>query len=354
MIDGVPACSRSYTESHCGGAGASRMIDSGKRLYSSWSANEEGPITGVDIIVVTYRSAGCVRSGLDAAAGSRHVERLIVVDNASDDGSADVARAAGASVVLENDRNVGFARAVNAGLREATADLVLLLNPDAVCTSDALERLVACLDHDSGAVMAGPMLQSPAGDVSAGARRFSTVVNRLLWHVPLPYRPAWSTPEYVGAARDLVMTRPTPVDYLWGAALLCRRSFLSSIGGLDERFFLYSEDEDLGHRARSLGLRSILVPDAVVLHTGGASTIDEALAWARIESSTATVLAKWQGAGASSAFRAAILPVLGARAAVLAAAGRRREAEVTWRVVRLLRSASRLEAMEAVSDPRRP
>jgi N-acetylglucosaminyl-diphospho-decaprenol L-rhamnosyltransferase len=319
---------------------------------------EEVQITSVDVIVVTYRSAECVRSCLEAAGDAPQVERLIIVDNASDDGSADVARAAGASVVFENDRNVGFARAVNLGLREATADLVLLLNPDAVCTGDALERLVACLDGDSGAVMAGPMLQSPAGEVTVGARRFSTVVNRLLWHVPLPSRPAWSTPEYVGATRAEAIVRPTPVDYLWGAALLCRRSFLSSIGGLDERFFLYSEDEDLGRRARSLGLRSVLVPEAVVRHTGGASTTDEALAWARIESSTASVLAKWNGPAAGRAFRAGIVPVLGARAAVLAAAGRGREAEVAWRVVRLLRGAPWPEAADAagpdgVSSPGR-
>ena len=91
-----------------------------------------------------------------------------------------------------------------------------------------------------------------------------------------------------------------PVDYLWGAALLCRRSFLEGIGGLDERFFLYSEDEDLGRQAHARGLRSILVRDAVVMHVGGASTGDEALAQARIERSNALLLEKWNGPAAAS------------------------------------------------------
>ena len=68
------------------------------------------------------------------------------------------------------------------------------------------------------------------------------------------------------------------MDYLWGAALLMRRRFLDQIGGLDERFFLYSEDEDLGRQARARGYRALLVPRARARHIGGASTPDEAIA----------------------------------------------------------------------------
>ena len=314
---------------------------------------KEGRALPVDVIIVSYQSAAELAGCLAAVRVAREVARVIVVDNASTDGSAAAARAGGADVVIENDRNVGFARAVNIGLGESSADLVLLLNPDAVITDDALARLAECLAADPVAVMAGPMLLSPSGRTIAGARRFSTPVNRLLWHVPLPWRPSWSTPEYVARRHTSGTDRPLPVDYLWGAALLCRRSFLDAIGGLDERFFLYSEDEDLGRQARARGLRSILVRDAVVQHVGGASTADPAIAQARVERSNALLLEKWRGPAAAALFRAGIGPVLLLRAAVLRLAGRRCEAHLAWRTVRHLPRPAAAESASRWPGPAR-
>jgi GT2 family glycosyltransferase len=284
------------------------------------------------VVVVTHGSATVVGSCLASARACPEVERLIVVDNASSDGSADVARSVGADAVVEHGANLGFAAGVNRGLRESSADLVLLLNPDALIEPAALRALLDALRGDGGVVMAGPMLRDARG-VLAGGRRFSTVVNRLCWHLPLPVRPQWSTPEYGGA---LGSDRPQPVDYLWGAALLCRRRFLDEVGGLDERFFLYSEDEDLGRQARARQARSLLVPGAVVRHVGGASTPDDALAQARVELSTARLLQKWDGPGAARAFLLGIRPVLALRACALTLAGRRVEAAGAWRTCRLL------------------
>ena len=294
----------------------------------------------VDAVVVTHQSAAEVARCVAAARHCPALRRVIVVDNASSDGSADAARRAGADVVIESEANSGFARGVNLGLKKASADFVLLLNPDAVLTDDALDRLTQCLAADPIAVMAGPVLVSPAGRDAGGGRRFSTPVNRLLWHLPLPCHPSWSTPDYPKLRRPPGPRRPMPVDYLWGAALLCRRSFLEGIGGLDERFFLYSEDEDLGRQAHARGLRSILVRDAVVMHVGGASTGDEALAQARIERSNALLLEKWNGPAAAAAFRAGIGPVLSLRTALLLAVGRREEARLAWRTVSLLKRRS--------------
>jgi GT2 family glycosyltransferase len=300
----------------------------------------EGPKEGrplpIDVIIVSYQSTAELADCMAAVRAVRDVVRVIVVDNASADDSATVARREGAHVVIENDTNMGFARAVNTGLGESSADLVLLLNPDAVISDATLARLADCLARDSVTVMAGPMLLSPSGRTLAGARRFSTPVNRLLWHVPLPWRPAWSTPEYVAPRHASGCDGPLPVDYLWGAALLCRRSFLDAIGGLDERFFLYSEDEDLGRQARARGLRSVLVRDAVVQHVGGASTADAAIAQARVERSTALLLEKWRGPTAAALFRVGIGPVLLLRAAVLRLAGRYEEAGLALRTCGLL------------------
>jgi len=296
----------------------------------------EVAVLTVDIIVVTYDSADEIAGCLESARASAGRGRLIVVDNASRDDSVAVARRAGAEVVVENRRNLGFARAVNLGLRQATADLVLLLNPDAVLTGDALARLVEALAADGRVAMAGPLLVAEDGRVIFGGRRFSTAVNRLLWHLPMPRRPRWTTPEYEAFSSPRVPAAPVPVDYLWGAALLCRRAFLLGTGGLDERFFLYSEDEDLGRRARRQGLLSLVVPEATVRHVGGASTSDAALAQARIEISNGLLLEKWEGPRAARLFRVGIGPALGLRALLLALAGRGDEARLAWRTLRLI------------------
>ena len=290
----------------------------------------------LDVIVVTYQSAGQIDGCLRAARACPQVGRLLVVDNASHDDSLAVAARAGADVVVESPDNAGFARAVNRGLQESTADHVLLLNPDALLSTDALDKLIQAIEVDPDAVMAGPMLRSPDGTVLAGGRRFSTVMNRLLWHLPLPTRPAWSTPEYVAPPCAPRPGGGVPVDYLWGASLLCRRAFLDEIGGLDERFFLYSEDEDLGRQARLRGRRCLLVPGAVIDHVGGASTSDGAVAQARIESSTALLLEKWSGPAAALLFRAGIAPTLALRAGLLLLAGRRKDALLALRTSLLL------------------
>ena len=127
-----------------------------------------------------------------------------------------------------------------------------------------------------------------------------------------------------------------PVDYLWGAALLVRRRFLDDIGGLDERFFLYSEDEDLGREAQARGYLSLLVPRARATHVGGASTPDAALALARAIAANALLLEKWQGRRAARLYRRGIGPVLGVRAVLLRVAGRRAEADLAERTRRLV------------------
>jgi N-acetylglucosaminyl-diphospho-decaprenol L-rhamnosyltransferase len=284
--------------------------------------------TQIDTIIVTYGSGATVSAALSSVLQCGRVTRTIVVDNASGDGTPDASRAAGASLVIENDRNVGFAAAVNRGLQESTAGYVLLLNPDASIDATSLELLAAALDADPQAVMAGPLLIAPDGRIELGARRFSTVLNRLVWYLPLPWRPQWSTPQYRHTADLLRRSAPQPVDYLWGAALLIRRGFLDDIGGLDERFFLYSEDEDLGRQARARGCRTLLVPRARAHHVGGTSTPDPALAQARVIAANAQLLEKWEGARAARWFRRCIGPALSFRAALLRIAGRRAEADL--------------------------
>src|SRR5665811_2423277 len=107
----------------------------------------------IDVIVVTYNSAAEIEACLACVRGSTDVDRLIVVDNASSDGSAGAARRAGADLVLENDRNVGFATAVNRGLEACAAEYVLLLNPDAELKKPALASMLASMRREARAAI---------------------------------------------------------------------------------------------------------------------------------------------------------------------------------------------------------
>jgi hypothetical protein len=297
----------------------------------------------VDAIVVTYDSQALIEPCLSAVRESPHIRRLVIVDNASRDGSVTAARGAGAHVVVENDHNRGFAGAVNQGLTECDSEFVLLLNPDALLDDESLATLLGVLEDDQTVAMVGPRLVGASGAVLYGGRRFSTAANRLLWHVPLPWRPRWTTPEYEPAGRLESGEAPLEeVDYLWGAALLIRRRFLEEIGGLDERFFIYSEDEDLGRQAHERGLRCVVATAALARHVGGASSPDAAWAQSRIEASNARLLAKWEGERPAKLFAAGIGPVLALRALILALSGRGDQARLAWRTCRLLGRARRL------------
>jgi teichuronic acid biosynthesis glycosyltransferase TuaH len=209
----------------------------------------------VDVIIVSYQSA----RDLPAAVRSLPTgTRVIVVDNASTDGSADVARALGCEVV-RNTSNAGFGRAVNRVVRELVrAETMLLLNPDACIDAANLARLLAALDDPLVAV-AGPRLQDDDGD---------------------DQRPWWPFPSPAGAWREAFglhmlrrdrYDRSADVPFVVGACLAVRTSAFRDVGGFDERYWLYGEEADLCRRLAHHGWRVRYVADALASHTGGVS-----------------------------------------------------------------------------------
>ena len=266
----------------------------------------------IDVIIVSYQSAAELADCLAAVRASRDVARIVVVDNASTDGSASAAHAGGADVVVENDRNIGFARAVNIGLGEATADFVLLLNPDARLAPPALAHMRATLELEPGAAIVAPLLRR--GDrVTTGAGRSATVARRVGLCVPLVGRAPRFRPEY---APPSAASRAVDVDYVFGAAVLLDRAFFVAVGGLDERFFLFAEDEDICRRARAAGRRVLLDGRAVADHVGGASCADPAATEAQRLFSTFRLLKKWDGPRKAAAYHRGILAAFRLRVAV--------------------------------------
>lgn len=154
----------------------------------------------VDVIIVTYGSADLISGCLGSLTGSNQVSRTVVVDNGAGDGSAEAARRAGADVVVEHGRNLGFARAVNRGLRELErcADrtgFVLLLNPDARLGSDTLGVLTSAFASDPSVAIAGPLLRDADGGLTAGAGRAASLPTRIGQCLPLLGRTRCLRPE---------------------------------------------------------------------------------------------------------------------------------------------------------------
>ena len=208
---------------------------------------------------------GCLSSLLENSEGPLEV---IVADNASSDGSAELVKSRFPHVLLlENDENVGFSRASNLCWRRATSELILFLNSDTKVPPGAIDRLASILEARPDVGALGPCLRNEDGtlEMSFGAMmRLSSE----LWQKCLNYG------YRLGVLRGYVEkrhARERDVDWVSGACLLTRRSLLERIEGFDENFFLYSEDVDLCARLRSLGCRVVYTPAVSVRHLKGRS-----------------------------------------------------------------------------------
>lgn len=209
-------------------------------------------------VVVGYNSARHLADlGRALASGSVAPEVMLLVDNASTDDTAPRARTAGFDV-YETGSNKGFGAACNEGLRLASTELVLICNPDVRPSPTALELLIGALSRHPTAAIAGAACDRPGH-----ARRFSTIGGNVWGFLPawLQRRLKRLSPEVPIAPGEAHV-----VDYVVGAFMLCRVAALRSVDGFDERFFLYSEEEDLCRRLGERGWQTLLLPDVEVAH----------------------------------------------------------------------------------------
>ncbi len=237
----------------------------------------------VTLAVVTHDSAAVVADCLAPLAGELPV---IVVDNASADGTlAVVRRAAPRAAIIANAVNQGFGRACNQALARAETEFLLLLNPDAAMEPAALMPLLAAADRWPEAAVLAPAI------VDAG----SGLIENHRWGLYDAARdrgPARASSQPAG---------PVCVGHLSGAAMLLRVAPVRAAGGFDPAIFLYYEDDDLCLRLRRAGHSLLLVPAARARHLGGASSpVSAAMsrrkhwhqAWSRLH-----LEAKHRGAG---------------------------------------------------------
>ncbi len=286
-----------------------------------WSA--PGPARGaitsrpdLSIIIVSWNTrellARCLASVLAQASAldraiteARPSLQIVVVDNASNDGSARLVRARFPQVQLvANTDNVGFARANNQAISLCTGRYILLLNPDTEVQPGALEALVTFMDRHPRAGAAGARLLDEDGSLYPSCTPAPTLLREFwrLFHLDA----VWPVASY--QMRRWELTVPREVDVVQGACLILRREALDQVGLLDEDYFIYSEEVDLCHRLRRQGWQLWWVPQAVVTHHGGQSTRQVAQAmFLRLYQGKVLYFRKHYGRGAGRIYKLILL-----------------------------------------------
>ena len=254
----------------------------------------------LSVIIVSYNTRamtlGCLRTlyaqleapttgagGQDAAtapdlSGTEFFDlsgtEVIVVDNASSDGSPAAIRAAFPRVrLIENEDNAGFGAANNQAMSGACGDFFLLLNSDAFPQPGAIPALLAHLRAHPEVGLVGPRLLNPDGTLQLSCFRFPSPIgiwSENLWlSALLPNHPVF------GYYRRWAHDEERRVDFVIGACLLVRRAVCLEVGGFDEDFFMYQEETDWQRRMRDRGWHIGFTPAAQVTHLGGASGASE-------------------------------------------------------------------------------
>ena len=217
----------------------------------------------LSIVIVSYNAREdlerCLASLHEAPPAASH--EMIVVDNASSDGSADAARRSPGVQVIDAGGNLGFARANNIGIRASRGVNVLLLNNDTIVPPGAIDRLLAELDAEPDVAVVGPRLVD-------GNRRAELSFGRMIG--PLNEFRQKRLLRRSGTVEKMTRQRQYP-DWVSGGCLLVRRADADAVGGLDERFFLYAEDVDFCAAIRARGRRILFTPDVEVVHLRGRS-----------------------------------------------------------------------------------
>lgn len=228
----------------------------------------------VSVVIPSWNTLELTRIALEHLFASEHApHQVVVVDNGSEDGSADMIAETFPQVeLIRNAQNEGFAIACNQGMREATGEYVFLLNTDTEVARDAIGLLVGWLEEHPEYGATAPKLVHAEGGTQRTCMAFPKLASTLFFATPFE---RWfpNSPElrrYFMRAWDHEDSRD--VDQPPAAALMVRRSVLDEIGLFDERLWLFYNDVDLSLRMHRAGHRTRYVAEAHVVHHVGAST----------------------------------------------------------------------------------
>ena len=223
-------------------------------------------MTTVAIIIVSHNTRkeleNCLKSLHDHPPSATH--EIVVVDNASRDGSVEAVRLRWPDVrVIALNSNVGFASGNNVGIRHTQSELVLLLNSDTIVPSGAIDRLIAAMRELPGASVVGPKIVNADGRPELSYGRMMTPLAELRQKILMRHASPRRLAELTSKTRR--------VDWVTGACLLVRRQDAEAAGLLDERYFMYCEDVDFCAAVRTNGGKVYFTPLAQIVHLRGGS-----------------------------------------------------------------------------------
>lgn len=232
----------------------------------------------VPVITVTYSPGRHLRALLESLPEATvRGTRTVLADNGSTDGVPQAEAAARDDVeFLDTGGNIGYGAAINAAWRhlgdgagEAGVDdeFLVVVNPDVVFESGAIDAMIECARRHPDAGAVGPLIHDPSGEVYPSARELPDLVHGAGHAVLAGIWPDNPFTRAYRAGRD--MSRERAAGWLSGSCLLLRRTAFEQIGGFDERYFMYLEDVDLGDRLARAGWTSVLCVDAGVIHDQG-------------------------------------------------------------------------------------
>jgi GT2 family glycosyltransferase len=229
----------------------------------------------VSALIVSYNVRDLLLQTLQALySGTRRPVEAVVVDNASQDGSAEAVGAEFPKATLITlGRNLGFGRANNVGLEACHGDYLLLLNPDVQLRPGCLDSLAAFLDERAEAGAVSPRLERPDGRLDLAARRAFPAPAAALYRLfglsrLFPGSPRFNRYNLGHLPPDQLQE----IDSGTAACLLVRRAAIEQAGFFDPDFFMYGEDLDLCYRIKLAGYKVFYLPEAVAIHVKGAST----------------------------------------------------------------------------------
>jgi len=228
---------------------------------------------GVGIVVVGYESEDEWPDFFSSLEASTYrPQQIVVVDNSPVPSLPAAPSRLIPTITHHDPSNRGYGAAANQGVAmlDPEIDWVVICNPDTRLQRDTLETLMAERNALPETAVLGPRLVTSGGETYPSARAIPGIrigIGHALLYASWPTNP-WST-AYLG---DYEGTEPRSVGWLSGAFLLVDRGIFLSVGGFDERFFMFFEDVDLGMRVKRAGKRNVYVPGAAITHSGAAST----------------------------------------------------------------------------------
>jgi GT2 family glycosyltransferase len=277
----------------------------------------------VSVIIVNWNAGSALDACLESVLADEGRPEIVLVDNASSDGSVAAARAAHPDVrIVETGQNLGFAGGANRGAAAARGELLVFLNPDARLLPGAIAALATALASHPGAGIAGGGLVGAGGRWEPGAARFAPVRHLLL-------------DTSAGRLAARLRRAPHEVDWVYGTFMAVKRDLFRRLGGFDTRYFLYGEDMDLCFRGARLGERTIHVPGARAVHLANVSARQRFGdgRGAEVVKGEMRFYAARAGSGALRRFRVVAACKFGVRTALAAALGRHEAARAYGRMV---------------------